>query len=576
MLSELCLLRERLMEDPSSGMPPEGMSSEYISFILEISETGELCAVHDLRNDKGKPVRQLVPAAVGRTGTRKVSNFLWDNTGYALGVSSKDSQDKVRQKAEAFRALHRDMLSSCKSVHARALLAFLERWNPEQFDSLEVRDALLDSNVVFRLQGEEKCLHEQDDMRRIWLDHLSRGEGTQGVCLITGKHAVIAQTHPVIKGAAGGQSSGASLVSFNCAAFESYGKEQSINAPVSEGAARSYTAALNYLLQREHGQTVRIGDTSIVFWAEKASPAESLFGGFWAPEEDSPQDGRQVALLMSILEALRDGKSLHEADKDLDPGVRFFILGLAPNAARLSVRFWVTDTLETLLRHFCRWYEQLNIERQFPSEPKYPPLWRILLATAAQGKKENIPPELGGQMSRSILTGDRYPENMYLAMLQRIHADKRVDYFRAAFIKAYLCRNHHEEHDMTTLNTDETNVGYRLGRLFALLEKAQRDALGGNINAPLRERYIGAASATPRLVFPMLLRLVQHHVTKAKKNSFASYEINFAKAVSDIVENMTDFPAVLSLADQGRFMLGYYHQNNASYQKKNEASDASN
>lgn len=575
MLSELCLFRERLLEDPSSGMPPEGMSSEYISFVLEISEEGELCAVHDLRNSKGKPVRQLVPAAVGRTGTRKVSNFLWDNTGYALGVSGRDSPDKVRQKAEAFRSLHRDMLSSSNSVHARALLAFLERWQPEQFNTLDVRDALLDSNVAFRLQGEERCLHEQEDMRQLWLDHLNGMDGKEGICLVTGRHGVIALTHPSIKGVAGGQSSGAALVSFNCPAFTSYGKEQSANAPVSESAARAYTSALNYLLQKEYRQTVRMGDTSIVFWAERASPVESMFGGFWAPEEGAPQDERQVALLLSILEALRDGRSLHDADRELDPDVRFFVFGLAPNAARLSVRFWIVDTLETLLRHFCRWYEQLSIERQFPSEPKYPPLWRILQSTAAQGKTENIPPELGGQLSRSILTGDRYPENMYLTILQRIHADKKVDYFRAAFIKAYLCRNHHEEHDMTTLNTDESNIGYRLGRLFALLEKAQRDALGGNINAPLRERYIGAASATPRLVFPMLLRLVQHHVTKAKKNSFGAYDISFARAVSDIVANMTDFPAVLSLADQGRFMLGYYHQNNASYQKKNENSDNS-
>ncbi len=574
MLSDLYLFQKRLSGDPESGMPPVGMSAEYVSFALEISEQGELYAVHDLRKSDGKPLRRFVPSAVKRS-VNIAANFLWDNTGYVLGESSKDSQDKLVEKREAFCSLHRKLLASSHSVHAKALLAFLDRWNPEKFETLENRDALLDSNVVFRLKGEDRCLHEQNDMIQLWLEYLSGGEGESGVCLVTGKRSVIALTHPAIKGVAGGQSSGTALVSFNCPSFCSYGKEQNANAPVCGEAARGYTAALNYLLQKEHKQLVRIGDTSIVFWAEKPSPAEPLFGGLFAPEEEEQQDGKQVTLLFSLLEALRDGRSLYEVNKELDTNVRFFVLGLAPNASRLSVRFWVVDTLEVLLRHFSRWYEQLRIERQFSLDPKYPPLWRILLSTAAQGKTENISPEFGGQLSRSILTGGRCPENIFLAILQRIHADKKVDYFRAAFIKAYLCRNHHEEKDMTTLNTDETNIGYRLGRVFAILEKAQRDALGNNINASLRERYIGAASATPRMVFPLLLRLTQHHVTKAKKSSFSGYEITFSKMLSDILENMTDFPAVLSLADQGRFMLGYYHQNNANYQKKNETSELS-
>ena len=198
MLKELCLFRERLAENSASGMPPDGMSSEYISFVLEVSEKGELCAVYDLRNSEGKPVRQFVPASVKRS-SNVASNFLWDNTGYVLGVSGKDSPDKVRQKAEAFRALHRDLLGSCESSHARALLAFLDCWKPEQVEDVEVRDALTDSNVVFRLKGETKFLHEQDDMRQIWLKHLNGGEGKQGICLVTGKQATIAQTHPAIK-----------------------------------------------------------------------------------------------------------------------------------------------------------------------------------------------------------------------------------------------------------------------------------------------------------------------------------------------------------------------------------------
>lgn len=579
-LNELCRFYERMTSDSSSGMPPEGMTSEQITFALVISEEGGLVRVEDLRASKGKAVRMFVPAAVKRS-VNVASNFLWDNTGYVLGVDSKGKKERSAQTAEAFRTLNRTMLADCKSPHAKALLAFMDKWKPEDFEALEEREALLDSNVVFKLKGDTCFLHESDELKDVWLKSLESGNNNaeQGICLVSGRKSPIALTHPSVKGVVGAQSSGAALVSFNCSSFTSYGKEQNANAPVSEGAARAYTSALNYLLQREHNQTVRIGDTSMVFWADKASPAETFFGGFFdvSALPESEQDKEQLARIKGILTALRKGTTLNEADKDLDSGVRFYVLGLAPNAARLSVRFWLTDTLEILLKHVSRWYEDLAIERQFPdSEPEFPPLWMLLVrSVAAQGKSENIPPELGGQMARAMLSGSNLPENLFAAVLQRIHADKKVDYYRAALIKAYLRRNKKEEKDMTTLNTDDQSTGYRLGRLFALLEKAQKDALG-TVNAPLRERYVGAASATPRLVFPMLLRLTQHHVTKARKTSFDGYETVFNSRMADILGDMTDFPAVLPLHEQGRFMLGYYHQTNAFYKKNNESAGSEN
>lgn len=580
-LNELCHFYERMTGDPASGMPPPGMTAEPISFALVISEDGKLVQVEDLRDSKGRSMRRFVPASVKRS-VNIASNFLWDNTGYALGVDGKGKAERTAQTFAAFRDLHQTLLARSESLHARALLAFLEKWDPELFAALDVRDALLDSNVVFKLHGDDRFLHEVDTLKELWLHALNGGENeTRGVCLVTGRSGPIALVHPAVKGVTGAQSSGAALVSFNCPSFTSYGKEQNANAPVSASAARAYTSALNYLLQREHRQTVRIGDTSMVFWAEKASPAETLFGGFFdfePPSDSGPdvgQDKDQLQRLKGILLALRHGAPLNEADKELESGARFFVLGLAPNAARLSVRFWLTDTLEVLLRHVSRWYEDLRIERQFPdSEPEFPPLWLLLVRTvAAQDKAANIPPEFGGQTARCLLSGSRFPENVFAAVIQRIHADKQVGYFRAALIKAYLCRNHEEEKDMNTLNEEEQSMGYRLGRLFALLEKTQKDALG-TVNAPLRERYIGAASATPRLVFPLLLRLTQHHVTKAGKLKSAAYETVFNKRMGDILGEMTDFPAVLPLAEQGRFMLGYYHQTNALYRKKTDADEA--
>lgn len=577
-LNELCRFYERMTGDPASGMPPQGMTDEQIAFALVISEDGRLVRVDDLRDSKGRAVRRFVPAAVKRS-VNVASNFLWDNTGYALGVDGKGKAKRTAQTWAAFRELHQNLLAESACRHAKALLAFLDAWEPVQFAALDSRDALLDSNVVFKLDGDDRFLHEVDALKDLWLAALNGPEDTsaKGVCLVTGRSGSIALVHPSIKGVAGAQSSGAALVSFNCPSFTSYGKEQSANAPVSESAARAYTSALNYLLQREHRQTVRIGDTSMVFWADKPSPAETLLSGFldFAPASDSEQDQEQVQRLKGILLALRKGDPLNEADRELAPGARFYVLGLAPNAARLSVRFWLTDTLEVLLKHVSRWYEELNIERQFPaSEPEFPPLWLLLARTvAAQGKTENIPPALGGQMARCLLSGSRFPENAFTAVIQRIHADKRVGYYRAALIKAYLCRNHEEKKDMTTLNEEERNIGYRLGRLFALLEKTQKDALGEDLNATLRERYICAASATPRLVFPTLLRLTQHHVTKARKNRGNGYEANFNKQMDEIYGDIADFPAVLPFVDQGRFMLGYYHQINALYRKKTDAAE---
>lgn len=580
-LSELCRFYDRLSGDPSSGMPPEGMSAENISFALVITPDGDLVDVRDLRDSKGKPVSQNVPAVVTRSGKNWVSNFFWDKTGYVLGVEKEGNPKDTQKKAEAFRKLHRSKLAECNDIHAQALLRFLDKWQPAHFEALDLREALLDSNVVFQLQGEDAFLHEAVAIKELWLKRLnSYDDADKGVCLITGSQGPIARTHTFIKGVVGAQSSGAALVSFNCPSFTSYGKEQNANAPVIKSAASAYTSALNYLLAREHRQTVRVGDTCIVFWTDRPSPAETLFGDIFDLEESkdsSPQDREQLNRLKGILRALREGRPLNEADKALEAGTRFFVLGLAPNAARLSVRFWFTDTLDVLLGRFRRWYEDLCIERRSPvpdSEPEFPPLRLLLLrSTAAQGKSENLPPELGGQVARAMLCGTSLPENLFVTVLQRIHADKKMDYFRAALIKAYLCRNKREDKDMTTLNTEESNTGYRLGRLFALLEKAQKDALG-TVNAPLRERYIGAASATPRLVFPMLLRLAQHHVTKAQKDNFAKYDSVFSKRMAEITADMTDFPAVLSLEDQGRFMLGYYHQNNALYQKKTDSDES--
>lgn len=570
-LTELYRFYERMTQDPQSGMPPEGMSAEAIHFALVIGEDGSLKGVHDLRDSKGKALRRPVPAAVKRTSTKVLPNFLWDNTGYVLGVDGKGNPAFTARKYESFRTFHRQLCAASPDRHARALLAFFDRWTPEQFGSIGEREALLDSNVVFQLEGDTDFLHQQPSLYSLWQDSLAVQDAcAQGQCLITGQQGPVLKVHPAIRNVPGAKAE-AALISFNCDSFGSFGKDQSENAPVSPHAARAYTTALNYLLQKEHGQTVRLGEDSIVFWTDRACAEESLLAALFdgLDSGERPQDNELLRALHGLLRAMASGRPVSEEDS-IDTSVRFFVLGLTPNAARLGIRFWVTDTFGNLLRRFGRWYRDLAIERRYGSEPEHPALWQLLRDLAPLQKTENIPPVLGGQLLRSILLGRAWPRSMFTAALQRIHADKNITYYRAALIKAHLCDTTRKGATMS-LDKEEQNQGYRLGRLFAVLEKAQSDALG-NVNASLRDRYIGAASARPGLVFPQLLKTAQFHVSKSAKQH-PGYDVRFSRLVGEIVAGMPVFPPVLSLEDQGRFMLGYYHQNNALYQKKtaNEA-----
>lgn len=572
-LTELYRFYERMTQDPQSGMPPEGMSAEAIHFALVIGEDGSLKGVHDLRDSKGKPLRRFVPAAVKRTSTKVLPNFLWDNTGYVLGVDGKGNPAFTARKYESFRTFHRQLCAASPDRHARALLAFFDRWTPEQFGSIGEREALLDSNVVFQLEGDTDFLHQQPSLYSLWQDSLAVQDAcAQGQCLITGQQGPVLKVHPAIRNVPGAKVE-AALISFNCDSFQSFGKEQSENAPVSPRAARGYTTALNYLLQKEHKQVVRLGEDSIVFWTDRACAEESLLGALFdgLDATEQTQDNALLHKVRSLLTAMASGRPVSEEDS-IDTSVRFFVLGLTPNAARLGIRFWVTDTFGNLLQRFGRWYRDLAIERRYPGEEEHPALWQLLRDLAPLQKSENIPPLLGGQLLRSILLGRAWPQSMYTAALQRIHADKNVTYYRAALIKAHLCDTTAKGAPMS-LDKEEQNKGYRLGRLFAVLEKAQTDALG-SVNASLRERYIGAASTRPCLVFPQLLKTAQFHISKSAKQH-PGYDIRFSRLVSEIMDGMTVFPPVLSLEDQGRFMLGYYHQNNALYQKKT-ADDAEN
>jgi CRISPR-associated protein Csd1 len=555
--------------------PPFGFARVNVSFAIRIGADGQpVCDPIDLRrpaaNGKKLVGRRLeLPTYLVQRTSGPKPNFLWDKTSYALGIAKSDPSATASKRAKEienaaelhrlFVDLHREHLTGATDEGLKALLLFLENWTPEQFDGWS--DEARGENIVFQLDGDsDRFIHEREAARRLWLEVLRDEPASDSVCLVTGEKTRTVLSHPPIKGVAGAQSSGAFIVSFNSSAYESYGHAQGSNAPVSETTAFAYTTALNRFLETDSGHRIHIGDASTVFWADAcdadASAAEGMFEALLS-EVDETAEAKKIA---AILDAVRQGRPLDTLTPSLPNGVRFFILALSPNAARLSVRFYIEDDFGVIAKRYLEHVERMRIEPG-PRESA-PSIWRFLIETAAQRKSENIPPLLAGEWLRAILTGARYPQMLLSAVLTRMRADHDVNPYRVAMIRAVLVRNFQWEREApVALDPQNENPAYLLGRLFAVLEKTQNLALG-SVNASIKDRYYGSASATPRSVFPLLLRMNVHHQSKAssKSKGLAGY---FAGQLSEIMNKFpAEFPPTLSLQSQGAFALGYFHQMN--------------
>lgn len=551
----------RLVESGVDIAQP-GYAPQRVSFAIVLKPNGTLASVDDLRDTTGKKPKAVMMnlPSIQRSGAGFAPQFMWDNIQYVLGRVSPDETAKKQERApkafDAFRTFHRETLADIDHPDSNAFLSFLDQWTPEQGDSIPYWEEIVQiagPNFVYRMEGQRKYLHEYPEIRERWTELSQRDQDApEGVCLITGNKGALARLHPGIKGVDGGQAKGGSIVSFNLDAFTSYNKEQSYNAPTSPQAAFAYTTALNHLLRRDpaNRQRIKLGDTITVFWAQQSSPMESFLGFMLDPHEG---DAVETEKLHSFLDAVRKG---HPPDgPDLDPSVPFYILGLAPNAARISVRFWHVCTVGDIEKNIQRHYQDLEIVRS-KKDPLYPSAWLLLKQTARESK--DVSPLLGGQFAKSILTGQNYPETLLASVIQRIRADQTINYYRAAIIKAVLMRNRKEFITMA-LNTESTEPAYLMGRLFAVLEKLQSDALPG-INSTIKDRYFSSASATPTVVFPRLLRLSAHHLNKLDK---PAWKIGTEKLIGEIIGALPgeQFPAHLNLENQGKFIIGYYHQN---------------
>ena len=554
-----------------------GWSKVKVSFALCITDDGVLEQIIPLLTEqpKGKktvlaPRSFTLPAPVKRS-SGVAANFLCDNSSYMLGIDSKGKPQRSAACFAACKDLHETLLDGIDSPAAKAVLAFFRAWQSEQaaaYPALaaNMEEILAGANLIFQYNG---CfIHEDPLIRRVWdAYYQTSGDGPEMVCLVTGQKGSVESIHPAIKNVSGAQSSGAALVSFNAPAFCSYGKEQNCNAPTSKYAAFAYTTALNHLLaDRDH--VYRMGDTTVVCWAKSGGNVyQNIFG--WACMGQSPS--YSLNDLQSALQNLCAGQAVLFDEERLSPDMEFYILGLSPNAARLSVRFFLRDTFGTFLRNAQTHQTRLEIVK--PAYDKFDtlPLWKLLDETVNQNARDKTPaPNLAGEVLRAVLNNTPYPATLRNSVALRIRAEREVTRGRAAILKAYYLKNTHpdvpKEVLTVSLNPDSTNPAYNLGRLFSVLEAAQEAANPG-INTTIKDKYFGSASATPGHVFPVLLKLAQSHLKKLDGGLRTYYDKQITELLAKLGES---YPVRLNLHQQGSFQLGYYHQTQMRYAKKEE------
>lgn len=559
---------KRLKEDPEVAIPPFGFSMEKIGFALVLNKAGKLLQVDDLRDKSGKkptPKIMIVPAHKEDRTSGIRPNFMWDNAGYVLG------KHKDKKRFTEFKKFQHLVGDDIEDAGMKAVLSFLDSWNPDNdSNQLELLDDMEGANIVFQLEGERMYVHEHNAIEERWVRYLSDDTVSdhKAFCLVSGGKRPIARLHRSLRGLPPpAQPSGASIISFNKDAFLSYNKDQNYNAPVNESAAFNYITALKHLLLFDSRQKIQIGDATTVFWAEGNTPLLGFLKDILDPNAGQPD----VSELEVFLNRVRDGKKPKELTDDTK-NLKFYILGVSPNAGRLSVRFWHVDSVEGISMKLGQHFDDLKIIRRPEYDREFPGMWHLLHELELSKKddknkrkkiKDNSP-LIAGAFFRSIITGSTYPRSILAAVIERIRATQEINYLRVALIKAYLNRinrvqKNNKEVTMA-LNENETNAGYLLGRLFAVLEKVQKDAVPG-ANATIKDRFYGSASATPSVVFPQLMRLAQHHISKAEYGHVSG------KRIQDIMQNINKFPTHLNLEDQGMFSIGYYHQQPELYKK---------
>ncbi|SMH57375.1 type I-C CRISPR-associated protein Cas8c/Csd1 [Azospirillum agricola] len=581
-VTELHRLYERLRD--VGDLPPYGYSYEKVTGCVVLHPDGRVFAVQDQRSDepagkKGKTVKRPSLQPVPQPPRRAYGispGFLCDNASYFFGYNESAKPERIAQQFAAARARHEAVLAEVAHPWAQAVLAFFRSWTAgaaPDVDDLEI----LSGWLVFRVINENDCVHSAPEIRTAW-EHAMAAEAVEAVtgqCLATGEaDQPIIPTHPAIKNVPGAQPSGAALVSFNAPAYESYGKSQNFNAPVSARVAHGYTAALNHLLARRGERHLVIGEVSVVFWTDRPTRFESEFG-FVVTRPDIPaEDETRAREVRDALERLAKGRDALEPG---EAGARFFVLGLSPNAARLAVRFWSCDSLGVVADRVAWHLRDTELVRQWDTQPKHPSLWALAMETRTKyrGDGDAAKPDpndkglnkLHGDLLRAVFGGGPYPASLLAVLLDRIRADHVVNHPRVALIKAVLVRRarlagtiQQEENTLVGLDESRLEPGYLLGRQFAVLERIQQEAADGReLNATIRDKYIGSASSTPKLIFHFLNKLAQQHLKKLRRDAPGSFRF-LENRLESIAQSLHDYDDSLSVDDRGLFFIGYYHE----------------
>lgn len=557
-------------------LPRQGWCQAKVSYGINLSTDGNIKNIIWLKDEIQAGKKQIwtsktmsVPAMLTRS-SGIAANFLCDNSKYLLGIDKSGTGKRIVECFEAAKKKHLKLLGNASGEMAQAICAFFRNWDPEEAKKnivvLENWEEITDGgNLIFCMN--EGYAQDDDEIQKIWDAENEQTEtDAEGICLVTGERTEISRIHRNIKGVPGAQSSGAALVSFNAPSFESYGKEQSYNAPVGKYAEFAYTSALNYLLaQRKY--TFPLGDSMIVYWAEEAKlEYQDVLLALLNPVKDNQNE------VHAFFEKLRKDEQIMINDMELNPSQKFYILCLAPNAARLSVRFFYQSSFGNITKNLACHYERMQMIKPKWEEREYLGIEDMLKGTVNMNSRDKKPiSNMAAMVFSAILQNSRYPASLYTDALIRIRAEQGcVTWGRASIVKAFLMKNHKntEGEICMGLNEESNDVAYVLGRLFSVLESIQTDANPG-IKSTIRDRYFNSACATPASVFPVLFKLKNSHIKKLEREK-ESAKVYYEKLLTQIVGKLEMYPKRLSLEEQGRFILGYYHQMQKKYEKREE------
>ncbi len=585
LLTSLVNLYEILADKGKVDKP--GWSKVRVSYGISIDRNGNLVSIkylkrYDEKRKKDFPVSLSLPMQVKRA-SNIAANFICDTSNYFFGIDAKGNTKRSRDCFEASKKLHKSILRDNISEASKAIINFFDKWNIERCEEIldnigctdKVKSDIFKKGATLVLMPLDKKATDYGEVCEAWDSYYNSNNNNNNsyICSAIGKKLPVATLHPSIKGVYGAQPMGTSLVSFNAHAFESFEKKQGMNSFVSEYAAFAYTTALNYLLS-ETNYVNHFGDTTVVCWTENDNEGcQDIMTSAFGNDDETTQDD-----LWGAVKKISSGESVDWKGFDVNPNENFYILGLSPNAARLSVRFFLQNTFGNFMKNIIKHEDEMNIVIPHWIKNTHFPIWRILKETVnSKSKNKSAKPQLAGDLLYSVLTGYKYPETLFNNIMIRIKAERSVDAereaIRTAVIKAYLLRNHPEYKEELTVKLDKENTNhilpYNLGRLFAILEEIQM-AANPEIKSTINDKYFTSASSTPAMVFPLLIDLAQKHLKKIKGDK-TGYCVNKQKQLTSLFSEINEeFPSRMTMQEKGIFQIGYYHQTQERYSKKEE------